>query len=51
MKKLIAVVFICLVSFGALAQEKIAKIKFDKTTIDYGTIAKGADGVRTFDFS
>ena len=51
MKKLIAVAFICLVSFGALAQEKIAKIEFDKTTIDYGTITKGADGVRTFEFT
>ena len=51
MKKLIAVVFICLVSFSALAQEKIAKIKFDKTTIDYGTIVKGADGTKTFEFT
>ena len=51
MKKLIAVVFICLVSFGALAQEKIAKIKFDKTTIDYGTIVKGSDGTKTFEFT
>ena len=51
MKKLIAVVFICLVSFGALAQEKIAKIKFHEPTIDYGTIVKGADGTRTFGFT
>ena len=51
MKNLIAVLFISLVSFGALAQEKIAKIEFKETTIDYGTIEKGADGVRTFEFT
>lgn len=51
MKNLIAVLFISLISFGALAQEKMAKIEFKETTIDYGTIEKGADGVRTFKFT
>jgi hypothetical protein len=51
MKKLIAVLFISIVSFGSFAQEKIAKIEFKETTIDYGTIEKGADGVRTFEFT
>ena len=51
MKNLIAVLFISLFSLGALAQEKIAKIEFKETTIDYGTIEKGADGVRVFEFT
>lgn len=51
MKKLIAVLFMGLVSFGAFAQDKMAKIEFKETTIDYGTIEKGADGVRTFEFT
>lgn len=33
------------------AQEKMAKIEFKATTVDYGTIEKGADGVRTFEFT
>ena len=32
------------------AQEKIAKIEFETTVIDYGTIEKGADGIRVFKF-
>ena len=51
MKNLIAVLFISLISYGALAQEKMAKIEFKQTTIDYGTIEKGADGLRTFEFT
>jgi len=51
MKKLIAVLFISIVSFGSFAQDKLAKIEFKETTIDYGTIEKGADGVRTFEFT
>ena len=39
-------------SLGVLAQEKkVAKIEFKQTTIDYGTIEKGADGVRIFEFT
>ena len=50
MKNLLAVLFISLIGYGAIAQEKMAKIEFEKTTIDYGTIEKGADGVRVFKF-
>jgi len=51
MKNLFAVLFISLISFGAFAQDKMAKIEFKETTIDYGTIEKGADGVRVFEFT
>jgi len=34
----------------AYAQEKTAKIEFESKVIDYGTIEKGADGVRVFKF-
>ena len=33
------------------AQDKGAKIEFKAYTIDYGTINKGADGIRTFKFT
>ncbi|WP_298555012.1 DUF1573 domain-containing protein [uncultured Algibacter sp.] len=48
MKQLITILFIGLISFGVNAQ---AKIEFKAETIDYGTIEKGADGVRTFEFT
>ncbi len=51
MKNLIAVLVISLISYGSFAQEKVAKIEFKETTIDYGTIEKGADGIRTFEFT
>ena len=51
MKHLITILFIGLFSFSVGAQEKMAKIEFKQTTIDYGTIEKGADGVRTFEFT
>lgn len=51
MRKLITVFCIALVTFGLTAQEKKAKIEFKTTTIDYGTIEKGADGVRVFEFT
>ena len=51
MKKLVAILFLGVISFGALAQEKVAKIEFKTDTIDYGTIEKGADGVRVFEFT
>lgn len=50
MKNLLAVLFISLIGYGAFAQEKAAKIEFEETTIDYGTIEKGADGIRVFKF-
>ncbi|APX99458.1 uncharacterized protein DUF1573 [Lacinutrix venerupis] len=51
MKNLITLLFVGLITFSINAQEKVAKIEFKETTIDYGTIEKGADGVRTFEFT
>lgn len=51
MKNLVVILFVGLMSLGAFAQEKVAKIEFKTDTIDYGTIEKGADGVRVFEFT
>lgn len=51
MKNLVVILFIGLMSLGIYAQEKVAKIEFKTDTIDYGTINKGADGVRVFEFT
>jgi len=51
MKQLITILFIGIFSFSMAAQEKVAKIEFKETTIDYGTVEKGANGVRTFVFT
>ncbi len=51
MKNLITILFVGLISFAVNAQEKVAKIEFKETTIDYGVIEKGADGVRVFEFT
>ena len=51
MKQLITILFIGLLSFSVNAQDKVAKIEFKTETIDYGTIEKGADGVRVFEFT
>jgi len=51
MKHLVTILFIGLISFSVTAQEKIAKIEFKTDVIDYGTIEKGANGVRTFEFT
>lgn len=51
MKNVILILFVGLLSLGALAQDKVAKIKFKTDTIDYGTIEKGSDGVRVFEFT
>ena len=51
MKNLITILFVGLISFGSFAQEKVAKIEFKTDVIDYGTIEKGADGVRVFEFT
>ncbi|MEP3838998.1 MAG: DUF1573 domain-containing protein [Algibacter sp.] len=48
MKQLITILFIGLISFGINAQ---AKIEFKTETIDYGTVEKGANGVRVFEFT
>lgn len=51
MKKLITFLFIGLISLAINAQDKGAKIEFKDTTIDYGTVEKGANGVRVFEFT
>ncbi len=51
MKHLFTILFIGLIGFTVNAQEKVAKIKFKTETIDYGTIEKGSDGVRVFEFT
>ena len=51
MKQLITILFIGLVSLSLNAQDKVAKIEFKSDTIDYGTIEKGSDGVRVFEFT
>jgi len=51
MKNLITILFVGLISFASVAQEKMAEIEFKTDVIDYGTIEKGADGVRTFEFT
>ena len=49
MKKLALLVLVASIGFTAQAQQ--AKITFKTDTIDYGTIAKGSDGVRVFEFT
>lgn len=51
MKKLITILFIGLASLAINAQDKVAKIEFKSDTIDYGTIEKGSNGVRVFEFT
>jgi len=51
MKNLITILFIGLMSLGISAQEKVAKIEFKTDVIDYGTIEKGSDGIRVFEFT
>ncbi|OIQ27944.1 MAG: hypothetical protein BM564_11140 [Bacteroidetes bacterium MedPE-SWsnd-G2] len=51
MKKFTLLLVVAFISLGAFAQDKVAKIEFEEKTIDYGTIEKGADGVRVFKFT
>jgi len=51
MKNLMTILFIGLIGFSINAQEKVAKIEFKTDVIDYGTIEKGADGIRVFKFT
>lgn len=51
MKNLIAILFVGMLSISAFAQQKAAKIEFKTDVIDYGTIEKGADGTRVFEFT
>ncbi len=50
MKKTFILLLFVFFTFQLYAQEKTAKIEFETTVIDYGTIEKGADGIRVFKF-
>lgn len=51
MKNIFTILLLGVFSLQIQAQEKVAKIEFESTVIDYGTIEKGADGVRVFKFT
>lgn len=51
MKKIVLVLFIGLIGFNLTAQDTAAIIEFKNETVDYGTIEKGSDGVRVFEFT
>ena len=51
MKQLITILFVGLISLSVKAQNKVAKIEFKFDTINYGTVEKGTDGVRVFEFT
>ncbi|KAA3623224.1 MAG: DUF1573 domain-containing protein [Flavobacterium sp.] len=48
MKRLVLIALVVLIGHTVQAQ---AKISFKQETIDYGKIAKGSDGVRSFEFT
>ena len=50
MKKTMLLLFVGLLAYTVSAQET-AKIEFKAETVDYGTIDKGSDGVRIFEFT
>lgn len=51
MKNLVVMLFVGMLGVSFYAQEKVAKIQFKTDVIDYGTIEKGANGVRVFEFT
>ncbi|MEM7381471.1 MAG: DUF1573 domain-containing protein [Bacteroidota bacterium] len=51
MKKVVLIAFVGLLALSVTAQDQTAKIEFKTETIDYGEIAKGSDGVRSFQFT
>ena len=51
MKKILTLMLLSLFLLNTNAQERTAKIEFESTVIDYGTIEKGSDGVRVFKFT
>ena len=50
MKKIILLLIAGMMSLSITAQDKKAAILFDNDIVDYGEIAHGSDGVRTFKF-
>lgn len=51
MRKIVLVLFVGLIGLTLTAQDAAAKIEFKTETVDYGEIAKGADGIRVFEFT
>ena len=51
MKKILFIVSVIAFNFNVFSQDKIAKINFKTTEIDYGVIEKGSNGVRDFEFT
>lgn len=51
MKKICTLLLLSVFALHTFAQEKTAKIEFESKVIDYGTIEKGADGIRVFKFT
>lgn len=51
MKNILTFLLLSFIGLQVQAQDKVAKIEFESTVIDYGTIEKGADGVRVFKFT
>ena len=51
MKKILLIIFAIGLNFNLFSQEKIAKINFETTEIDYGVIGKGSNGIRDFKFT
>lgn len=49
MKKLALIALVACIGFTAQAQQAI--ISFKNDTVDYGTIEKGSDGLRVFEFT
>ncbi|MAP79730.1 MAG: hypothetical protein CL526_01455 [Aequorivita sp.] len=49
MKKLALIALVTLIGFTAHSQQ--AEITFKTDTVDYGTVAKGSDGLRVFEFT
>ncbi len=51
MKNIITITcFVLFFSFNGFSQTVGAKIEFDSSTIDYGVIEQGSDGIRVFTF-
>lgn len=49
MKKLALIALVAFIGFTTQAQQ--AKITFKTDTVDYGTVVKGSDGLRVFEFT
>ncbi|WP_340065257.1 DUF1573 domain-containing protein [Ascidiimonas aurantiaca] len=51
MKRIVTLALFIITGMALNAQDKVAKIEFKESTIDYGEVAKGSDGIRVFEFT